>query len=118
MPGPHNGPMTDDQNANGANKDAKLITRDPQAMEHALEDAEYAGSDPVEGLDSGLIEVRVGNAGAGLMGAVPLNPAASNLNPGYTPPSQKVPPHPHEGAADLPKGSPAEAELDRDGIDR
>lgn len=116
MPGPHNGPMTDDRNAS---KDAKLITRDPQAMEHALEDAEYAGADPVEGLDSGLIEVRVGNAGAGPMGAVPLDPpAASNLNPGYTPPSQQVPPHPREGAADLPEGAPAEAELDREGLGR
>ncbi len=112
MPGTHNGPMSDDPNA-------KLITRDPQAMEHTLEDAEYAGSDPTEGLDSGLTEVRVGNVGAGLMGTVPEGPAAaSNLNPGYTPPGQQVPPHPREGAADLPEGAPAEAELDRDGLGR
>ena len=116
MPGPHNGPMTDDLKTDDPN--ARLITRDPQAMEHTLEDAEYAGADPTDGLDSGLIEVRVGNAGAGLMGAVPLDPAAaSNLNPGYTPPSQQVSPHPKEGAADLPEGAPVEAELDRDGVD-
>lgn len=112
MPGPHNGPMTDDPNA-------RLITRDPEVMEHALEDAEYAGADLAQGLDSGLVEVRVGNAGAGPMGTVPLDPAAdSNLNPGYTPPSQQVSPHPREGAADLPEGAPAEAELDQGGLGR
>lgn len=95
----------------------KLVTRDPQAMEHTLEDAEYAGSDAVERLDSGLIEVRAGNASG--MQAVPLDPAAaSNLNPGYTPPGQQVPPHTHEGTADLPAGAPAEAELERDGQNR
>lgn len=112
MPGPHNGPMTEDLKAN-------LITRDPEVMEHALEDAEYAGADPAQGLDSGLVEVRVGNAGAGPMGTVSPGPAAaSNLNPGYTPPSQQVSPHPREGAADLPEGAPAEAELDQGGPGR
>ena len=104
--------MTDDPNA-------KLTTRDPEAMQHALEDAEYAGADSADGLDSGLTEVRVGNAGAGLVGDVPLDPVAtSNLNPGYTPPSQQVSPHPREDAADLPEGAPADAELDRDGLGR
>ncbi len=116
MPGPHNGCMTDDPRTDDLN--ARLITRDPQAMEHALEDAEYAGADPVDGLDSGLTGLGVGNVGAGLLGAVPLDPAASNLNPGYTPPSQQVSPHPREGAADLPEGAPADAELDRDGLGR
>jgi hypothetical protein len=95
----------------------KLVTRDPQAMEHTLEEAEYAGSDTVEGLDSGLIEVRAGNASG--MQAVPLDPLArSNVNPGYTPPGQQVTPHSHEGAGDLPEGAPAEAELERDGQTR
>ena len=95
----------------------KLVTRDPQAMKHTLEDAEYAGSDAVENLDSGLIEVRAGNASG--MQAVPVDPAASNnINPGYTPPGQQVTPHSHEGAADLPEGSPAEAGLERDGQNR
>lgn len=95
----------------------KLVTRDPKAMEHELEVAEYAGSDTIDALDSGLIEVRAGNASG--MQAVPLDPAATgNLNPGYTPPSQKVTPHVHEGAGDLPEGAPAEAELERDGQNR
>ena len=95
----------------------KLVTRDPQSMEHTLEDAEYAGSDTLDGLDSGLIEVRAGNASG--MQAVPLDPAAStDLNPNYTPPGHQVAPHPHEGAADLPEGVPAEAELEREGQNR
>ena len=96
---------------------AKLVTRDPQEMEHTPKDADYAGSDAVEGLDSGLIEVRVGNVGG--LPAVPLSPAdSSNVNPGYTPPSQMVSPHPHEGAADLPEGAPAETELENEGLQR
>ncbi|WP_407539614.1 hypothetical protein Q0M94_15760 [Deinococcus radiomollis] len=95
----------------------KLVTRDPQAMQHTLEDAEYAGSDVVEGLDSGLIEVRAGNASG--MQAVPLDPvAASNPNPGYTPPGHQVAPHSREGTADLPEGAPAEAELEQGGQNR
>lgn len=112
MPRPHNGRMSNDPND-------RLITRDPQAMEHQLEDADFAGSDTIENLDSGLLEVRVGNA-AGLGQAVlPLDPAAAaNPNRGYTPPDRMVSPHPQEGAADLPKGAPAEAELERDGVER
>lgn len=106
----HNGFMSD-------NPLDKLITRDPATMEHALEDAEYAGSDTLEGLDSGLIEVRAGNLGG--VTAIPNNPAAeADQNPGYTPPSKMVAPHPHEGAADLPEGAPAEDELDRGGLQR
>jgi hypothetical protein len=97
----------------------RLITRDPQAMERQLEDAEYAGSDTVEGLDSGLLEVRVGNTAGIGQNVLPVDPAAANNpNPGYTPPGQMVSPHPHEGAADLPEGAPAEDELGREGLDR
>ncbi|WP_425148023.1 hypothetical protein [Deinococcus sp.] len=102
--------MTDDPNAH-------LVTRDPEQMEHQPKDADYAGADslgdPLSDLDSGLIEVRVGNAG--VLGGVPLDPLAeANLNPGYTPPSQMTATHPQEGVADLPAGAPAEAELERD----
>ncbi len=95
----------------------KLVTRDPEVMEHTPKDADYAGAETVEGLDSGLIEVRVGN-GAGLS-TVPLDPAAhNNPNPSYTPPSQQVTPHPREGAADMPEGDPAEIDLERNGQGR
>ncbi|WP_424949657.1 hypothetical protein [Deinococcus sp.] len=100
--------MNDDPNA-------RLVTRDPEAMEHDLKDAEYAGTDAVDGLDSGLIEVRAGNVGG--LSVVSLNPAETS-NPNYTPPSQQVTPHPREGAADLPEGAPAEAELDHEGLHR
>lgn len=99
------------------NPNDDLITRDPEAMEHTLEDADYAGSDTIEGLDSGLLEVRAGNVGG--LTAIPLDPLVSNNpNPGYTPPSHQVSPHPREGAADLPEGAPAEAELDQEGLQR
>ena len=32
-------------------------------------------------------------------------------NPAYTPPSEQGPPHPNEGAADLPAGAPSETYL-------
>ena len=104
--------MTDDPNAH-------LITRDPEQMEHQLKEADYAGADPsglsddaLRGLDSGLLEVRVGNTGG--LGAVPLEPLAVNPNPGYTPPGQMSAPHPKEGVADLPAGSPGEGQLEAD----
>ncbi|GGJ72232.1 hypothetical protein [Deinococcus aquiradiocola] len=103
--------MTSDQDPN-----ARLVTRDPEAMEKTLEDAEYAGADPLTELDSGLIEVRAGNTG---IVTLPENPAvAADQNPNYTPPSQMVSPHSREGAADLPEGAPAEQELDQDGMGR
>ncbi|ULH16286.1 hypothetical protein MF271_06675 [Deinococcus sp. KNUC1210] len=102
--------MTDDPNAH-------LITRDPDQMEHQLKEADYAGSLPndetLSDLDSGLLEVRVGNVG-GLAAGLhdPLEDA--NANPDYTPPSQMPATHPKEGVADLPAGAPAEVELEGD----
>ena len=102
--------MTDDSNAH-------LITRDPDQMEHQLKEADYAGSDQQDelltDLDSGVLEVRVGNVGG--MTGVPRDPLRdANLNPGYTTPSQMPATHPKEGVADLPAGSPAEAQLEGD----
>ncbi len=105
--------MSEDPNAH-------LITRDPEQMDRQPKDADYAGAEPqdgMDGLDSGLLEVRAGNVGG--LTQVPLDPArGTDLNPGYTPPSQMESPHPSEGAADLPRGAPAEAGLEDDLGDR
>jgi hypothetical protein len=92
-----------------------LITRDPEAMEHDLEDAEYAGAAPggetaLDGLD-----VNLGGApGLNATGLATADPARSgHLNPGYTPPGQMVPAHPSEGRGDLEPGSPLEDQLER-----
>lgn len=83
-----------------------LVTRDPEAMEHAPQAAAYAGAaratlsaTPIPTLSTGLGTV-----------AVPEGP--HHRNPGYTPPSQKAPAHQHESSSDLPEGAPEQAYLD------
>jgi hypothetical protein len=105
--------MSDHPNAH---PNDRLVTRDPEAMEHQLEDAQYAGSETAEDLGPQLSEVQMGMLGR--LSTVPLDPAASNPDPGYVPPGQGVAPHTREGAADLPEGSPAEVELEDQGQHR
>ena len=98
--------MSEDPNAH-------LITRDPEQMEQQLESAEYAGAAPQPTLGTGEAALLQPSAGLGVSAAAGALREV-NPNPGYTPPSQMSAPHPQEGAADLPAGAPAEAELERE----
>jgi len=104
-----------------------LATRDPAAMEHALEDPEFAGAETVAGLGASGAEVdRVAPmAGslampASMADAQDRQRAAYDPNPGYTPPSQEVVPHIGEQPGDLPPGTAPElrAEVRGDTDDR
>lgn len=90
----------------------RLITRDPEEMEHTLEDADYAGADPSPGTELDGIDANLGGA-PGLNATGLADPARSaDLNPGYTPPGQTVPPHVSQGRADLEPGSPLDDDLE------
>lgn len=107
-----------------------LVTRDPDAFEHAPQDAAYAGADaPVSGLGStptitstpSDLTAGVAVPSAGLLPGAALGGVTQSdsflardidPNPAYTPPSEEVPPHPNEGAADLPAGAPGERYLE------
>lgn len=87
-----------------------LVTRDPEAFEHAPEQAAYAGANPPSS-NLGHLPITA---------AVPMDLTAGMVvmpdpflardidpNPAYTPPSEEVPTHVREGAADLPAGAPS-----------
>ncbi|MBB5236153.1 ankyrin repeat domain-containing protein [Deinococcus budaensis] len=102
-----------------------LATRDPEAMEKALEAPEFAGAQTVAGtgVDSALADgvVPMGLGVSAGMGVVrERQHSAADLNPGYTPPSQQTSPHPGEQPGDLPPGTPTElrAEVRGDADDR
>ncbi len=91
-----------------------LVTRDPDAFEHAPQDAAYAGAQAVPG-EVGSVPVTAAvpvNLVSGM--AVTPDPFLKgdiDPNPAYTPPSEHGPPHPNEGAAELPAGAPSETYL-------
>lgn len=90
-----------------------LVTRDPVAMEHAPQDAAYAGAAPTPtALDNQVLATAAAGLGSGGMLADPLLAQAGNPNPGYTPPSQMAPVHQPESVSDLPGGAPEQARLD------
>ncbi|GGL97506.1 ankyrin repeat domain-containing protein [Deinococcus aerophilus] len=92
----------------------KLATRDVSAMEHTPEDAEFAGAQTVAGLGGENLDEVVPAPGLGVSPglATSVEPRMRDIdpNPGYTPPSEEVPPHVGERPGDLPAGEPAELE--------
>ncbi len=104
-----------------------LVTRDPDAFEHAPQDPAYAGADTPVGnlggmppavsmpgeLSGGVASVATtgllpgGNTG-GVMLPDPFLARDIDPNPAYTPPSEERSTHPNEGTADLPAGAPGE----------
>lgn len=93
------------------------VTRDPAAMERALESADYAGStepDPADpGIPDDLMVVSMGNVGINAMPVrSPLTDA--DQNPKYTPPSEQGPREVGLRPADLPEGAPGEAAVERE----
>lgn len=108
-----------------------LVTRDPDAFEHAAQNPAYAGADAPVGTLSGTPpavsmpgELSAGAAsvattgllpGGGVGGVMQPDPFLArdiDPNPAYTPPSEEVPTHPNEGAAGLPAGAPGETYLE------
>lgn len=90
-----------------------LATRDPAAMEHALEDPEFAGAQTVAGIgvDSTLMD-SVAPVGLGISTGRAFveehHQSAVDRNPGYTPPSEAGPRHVSEQPGDLPPGATEE----------
>lgn len=78
----------------------QLATRNIDAMENALQEPEFAGSDsvaPLEGMDMvDLVNQQIRSE--------------VDQNPNYTPPSQMTPPHLSPRAAGLPEGDGAQLE--------
>jgi hypothetical protein len=93
-----------------------LVTRDPDAFEHAPQEAAYAGAaatpSDLSASPEVLAQLSLGG-GLGNTSAVPDSSLARDIdpNPAYTPPSEMSSPHPREGAADLGAGAPGEAGL-------
>ncbi|MEF2279301.1 ankyrin repeat domain-containing protein [Deinococcus sp. YIM 134068] len=85
-----------------------LATRDPAAMEHTLQDAEFAGAQTVgPGLDPAVLNaVAPGELGltANISASLERQREAIDPNPGYTPPSQKIQPDLGSTPGDLPRG--------------
>lgn len=105
-----------------------LVTRDPDAFEHAPQNPAYAGADAPAGSLGGISmpgELSAGVAAVGTLGLLPGGNVGGVMmpdsflardidpNPAYTPPSEEVPTHPNEGAAGMPAGAPGEAYLER-----
>ena len=92
-----------------------LVTRDPDAMEHAPEEAAYAGAQAVPG-NIGSVPVTAAVPADLTAGMVttpdPFLARDIDPNPNYTPPSEEVSSHPNEGAADVPAGAPDEQYLE------
>ncbi|BDP40387.1 hypothetical protein DAETH_03560 [Deinococcus aetherius] len=86
----------------------RLATRDPGAMEHQLQAPEFAGAQTVgPGLDSATLDAAVPmglGVSASLATVDERQRTAVDPNPGYTPPSQEVPPHLGSTPGDLPPG--------------
>lgn len=99
-----------------------LATRDPVAMDHALQAAELAGAQTVGGADSHGLDLVTPVAGIDMtarMGtAIEYRTRAADPNPGYTPPSEKTVPHVSERPGDLPEGERAELQNEVQGRDR
>lgn len=97
--------------------ESPAVTRDPAAMEQALQGAEYAGSQEQDLADPGmpgdLDMVGMGNIG---INAIPVrNPLAdADQNPGYVPPSQDGPREVGSRPADMVRGAPGETDLQRE----
>lgn len=99
-----------------------LATRDPEAMEHALQPPEFAGAQTVSGLgfDNRTID---GLAAANLDVTASLATTAARRNealdpnPNYIPPSEKVVPHVPEQPGDLPPGVPTELKAEVEGTE-
>ncbi|GAA5436504.1 hypothetical protein [Deinococcus aquaticus] len=91
-----------------------LATRDVVAMEHAQQDAEFAGAQTVAGLGGEHLDAIVPSAGVGITAstvtALETRQAAIDPNPGYTPPSEQGPPRVSQRPGDLPEGEPSELE--------
>jgi hypothetical protein len=89
-----------------------LATRDVGAMEHTVQDPEFAGAETVDGLGGDILTDVAPSAGLG----IPAAAGASVLdrrhdvdpNPGYIPPSNDGPPHVSEQPGDLPPGETPE----------
>ena len=103
-----------------------LATRDPAQMDHALQQPEFAGAQTVGdvGVDGtaalGLVAPLATGMGttASVATAHDRQRAASDPNPGYTPPSEMAPPHLGTRPGDLPPGAPAELEPEVEGTER
>ncbi len=75
-----------------------LVTRDPQALEHTLQDPAYPGAAPAVLVDPPLLTVGVNTQGLATSAAIidPLLARDIDPNPDYIPPDQKAPVHPVE----------------------
>ncbi|WP_034386938.1 hypothetical protein [Deinococcus sp. YIM 77859] len=99
-----------------------LATRDPEAMAHAPQEAEFAGAQTVEGLGfdrrtvDGLAVANL-DVTASLATTAARRNEAIDPNPDYVPPSQKVVPHVPEQPGDLPPGVPAELKAEVEGTE-
>ncbi|UBV41939.1 hypothetical protein LAJ19_09830 [Deinococcus taeanensis] len=90
-----------------------LATRDPAAMEHTLQEAEFAGAQTVAGLGGEALDQVIPTAGlnmnvstaAALESRPTVNP---DQNPGYVPPSDQGPARFTERPGDLPQGETSE----------
>lgn len=96
------------------------VTRDPEAFEARLQDAEYAGSEPesvadLGGLVGGAPLDQVGPGALGVNTVLRRDPLAEeNVNPDYRPPSTDGPARVSQRPGDLPQGSPGEEQLERE----
>lgn len=99
-----------------------LATRDVAAMEHSLQEPEFAGAQtvaPLGGEGTALGDVMPsGGMGTGISPAeaVRSHLADANPNPGYTSPSTQGPPHVSQRPADLPAGETSELQSEVQGI--
>ncbi|WP_226991357.1 ankyrin repeat domain-containing protein [Deinococcus gobiensis] len=98
---------------------AHLATRNPEAMEHRLQDPEFAGAETTEGLGGEALAGVTPSAGLGynasLTTAATVNRGLADPNPGYTPPSESGPPHVSEQPGDLPPGETTELQAEVEG---
>lgn len=89
-----------------------LATRDVVAMEHAPQDAEFAGAQTVAGLGGENLDTIIPTAGVGINASTTMalesHQRAIDPNPGYTPPSEQGPPHVSQRPGDLPEGETPE----------
>ncbi|MVN87347.1 hypothetical protein GO986_11265 [Deinococcus sp. HMF7620] len=89
-----------------------LATRDVVAMEHEPQDAEFAGAQTVAGLGGEHLDALVPSSGLGINAstatATEARLSSIDPNPGYTPPSEKGPPHVSQRPGDLPSGETSE----------
>ncbi|THF69281.1 ankyrin repeat domain-containing protein [Deinococcus sp. Arct2-2] len=99
-----------------------LATRDPAQMEHAPQDAEYAGAQSVAGLGGELLDTVAPSAGLGMNNTAALagdsQRRSADPNAAYTPPSEQGPPHVSQRPGDLPQGMTEELQSEVSGDDR